>query len=113
MVHKKQVYNIIKFKHKHFMALNTLIKQKDSFRETCIKCHVLGWLEPGGFNELYAKNTFFYNIQCESCHGPGSLHVKSILKKDIETNVAEYRCRICHQKPHINHFQSFPYFLTK
>ena len=63
-------------------------------------------MQPGG----YCKSTevdFRKDVQCESCHGPGSLHAKSGKKQDIIGKVDEQTCRNCHHVPHIKSFESF------
>ena len=46
--------------------------------DECLKCHTTGH---GADKELFAKSfKAEYGIQCETCHGPGSLHVKTRLK---------------------------------
>lgn len=74
----------------------------------CIKCHSTGWLDPGGFKNIINKKMFI-NIQCESCHGPGSIHMNTMEIKDIQKNISEYKCRICHQLPHIKKLIDFKY----
>lgn len=40
---------------------------------TCLSCHVTGYLQPGGFKSM-AATPGLAGVQCESCHGPGSLY---------------------------------------
>ena len=49
---------------------------------------------------------FRKEVQCESCHGPGSIHAQSGNKKAIK-NPTEETCRGCHHVPHIQSFESF------
>lgn len=57
---------------------------KDYTREPdCLKCHVTGWGEPGGYTIPDEKNKKakrkaqkLEGVGCESCHGPGSKYVK-------------------------------------
>jgi len=74
----------------------------------CIKCHSTGWLNPGGFKSIKKKEKLI-NIQCEACHGPGNIHIHTMLTKDIQKNINEYKCRICHQLPHIKKLIDFKY----
>jgi hypothetical protein len=104
--------DIKSFNHKHLKAFKTLIDINKADNKKCIKCHIVGWLEPGGIKFNETQDNWIYNVQCESCHGPGSLHFRTISKIDIEKNITEYRCRICHQKPHIEGFNSFSYLLV-
>jgi hypothetical protein len=83
----------------------------------CIECHVTGYGKPGGYPTLPAEGkkwteeetkraTAMENVQCEACHGPGSL--TNVFKKDNEAyakaeilkrgmiNADEANCKTCH-----------------
>lgn len=97
---------IIKREIGHAKAWQTLIDAKSDNDRSCIGCHSIGFMQPGG----YCKSTevdFRKDVQCESCHGPGSLHAKSGKKQDIIGKVDEQTCRNCHHVPHIKSFESF------
>lgn len=75
----------------HAQALKTL-KQKDyDWDPECLTCHVVGvtresgrgwtWWE-SGFADA-ARTRHLGGVGCESCHGPGSLHVAEPWKKDL------------------------------
>lgn len=57
---------------------------KDYTREAdCVKCHVTGYGEPGGYaipdrksKKAARKAKKLEGVGCESCHGPGSKYVK-------------------------------------
>jgi hypothetical protein len=55
----------------------------------CLKCHETAFGEPAGRKHKKFKKDF--GVQCESCHGPGSEHVKIRLKvaKDKTQTVEE------------------------
>jgi 2',3'-cyclic-nucleotide 2'-phosphodiesterase (5'-nucleotidase family) len=69
-----------KKKHSHAKAFEALAKyaKKPSLREfdpDCVNCHTIGYGFKGGyFGEADAR---LKNVGCESCHGPGSLHVSN------------------------------------
>ncbi len=97
----------------------------DHYGENCIECHTtgfddtpgavndgfddvqdeLGWVFPatlqaGNWADLktnYAKLAQRGNIQCESCHGPGSQH-KGIDKTAIAMSLDEAACGYCHEE---------------
>jgi hypothetical protein len=72
----------------------------------CISCHVTGWEEPGGSN--LAHNEALRDVQCENCHGPGSLHVEANGKEKVRSLVLrtpEDRCKNCHNEDHSDTFQ--------
>jgi len=76
---------------------------------TCIKCHVTGHGEPGGFTSIEATPNLA-GVGCEMCHGPGgtyaekqymSLQNKEYKKGDLVAvglvaNVTAEQCLVCH-----------------
>ncbi len=46
----------------------------------CLECHTTGYGKPGGFISVEATPRMI-NIQCEACHGPGSVYAEMMLKK--------------------------------
>ncbi len=57
----------------HAEAWKTLVDRGQQFDYECIGCHVTGFDKPGGSN--LAHNDKLRDVQCEVCHGPGSIHV--------------------------------------
>jgi hypothetical protein len=43
----------------------------------CVMCHVVGFGYQTGFTNE-SKTDFLLDVGCESCHGPGSMHIKEI-----------------------------------
>jgi len=66
----------------------------------CVRCHVTGYQLAGGYPAVDAVKTgAVAGVGCESCHGPGSLHVaapKAEKKKSIQKNVGVKMCTQCH-----------------
>jgi hypothetical protein len=62
-------------KTKHAQAWETLEAVGKQLDLDCVGCHLTGWDKPGGSN--LAFNEALRDVQCEACHGPGSLHVES------------------------------------
>ncbi len=58
---------------RHASAWKTLVDRGQQFDYECIGCHVTGWQQPGGSNLAHNEN--LRDVQCETCHGPGSIHV--------------------------------------
>ena len=83
----------------HAHAFATLEKKNSDADPRCIKCHTVGFGEPSGYKREF-KNTKLVNVSCESCHGPGSEHVKQ--RMSPEKVLFKYRplgegdCRQCH-----------------
>jgi len=92
-------------KTKHATAYKTLtndeskkiVKGKDATQdEGCLKCHV---------TDLATKTTYEEGIGCENCHGPGSEHIKVVMKDkekgkaSLKTGATEDKfCETCHNK---------------
>jgi hypothetical protein len=95
----------------------------DHYGEACIECHTtgydhdangndgfddvqaeVGWkfpttLKAGNYDTLlmkYPKLAHRANIQCESCHGPGSTHLGN--KANIAMSLDEAVCGYCHEE---------------
>jgi 2',3'-cyclic-nucleotide 2'-phosphodiesterase (5'-nucleotidase family) len=77
--------------HAHAMA--TLERKNEQFDNECVRCHVVGF-DKGGFQSLITTPQLA-NVQCESCHGPGSEHAANPVKGygHMETPVG---CTQCH-----------------
>ena len=93
-------------KTKHFHAWETLEADNKQFNLECIGCHVTGWQERGGSNLAY--NEPLRDVQCEVCHGPGSLHVEADGADDPVTVVrmpTQDLCVTCHSPEHSDTFQ--------
>ncbi|MDH5571644.1 MAG: cytochrome c family protein [Gammaproteobacteria bacterium] len=45
----------------------------------CLMCHTTGFGRPGGFISM-DKTPDMANVQCEMCHGPGSLYAQMMLQ---------------------------------
>lgn len=66
----------------------------------CVTCHVTGYELTGGYPAPdSARNAAVAAVGCESCHGPGSLHLtapKADKKKFIAKDVSAKMCTQCH-----------------
>lgn len=97
-------------KTKHFQAWETIEKVGKQFNFDCIYCHVTGFDEPGGSN--LAVNEHLRDVQCETCHGPGSLHVDADGKetpKSLTVRPPESLCKDCHNAEHSDTFDYTAY----
>lgn len=99
---------------RHSHAWETLEKQNKTFDAKCVSCHVTGYGKAGG--SILGQTKGREDVQCESCHGPGSLHVDAVdeetAKKTIQLVVPESTCVECHNKHHSPHFD-YPSFREK
>lgn len=91
----------------HATAWQTLVDRGQQFDLDCIGCHVTGWDRPGGSN--LAHNDKLRDVQCETCHGPGSIHVaKGGLEKPAAvrlTPAPDLCASQCHTREHSDTFQ--------
>ncbi len=113
MCHKNEHKSWLETKHaKAYDVLKPAEKKKDS----CVVCHVTGF---------GVADTLFEGVQCEACHGPGSLYKSTKImskKKYKENREAQHKlaleagliipdektCTGCHNKKSPN-FKSFDY----
>lgn len=90
----------------HAQAWKTLVEVGKEAHDDCVSCHVTGYGEVGGSSLGHTRG--LQDIQCEVCHGPGSVHVE---KKGKETPFAgrlqtpESVCVHCHNEKHSDTFQ--------
>ncbi len=59
----------------HARAFASLLAHKADADPKCIACHTIGFGSPSGYRREFA-DAKLVNVGCESCHGPGSLHVR-------------------------------------
>jgi hypothetical protein len=90
----------------HATAYVTLQKQFKEYNLDCVSCHVTGYEKPAG--STVTLNDKLRGVQCEECHGPGSLHAKEPKKKGlIVTKPAPESCvSACHHPPHVEGFDA-------
>jgi len=90
----------------HAHAWRTLQIAGKTGHGDCVSCHVTGYGEVGGSSLGFSQG--LENIQCEACHGPGSIHVeKRGLEKPLalRTGTPESVCAHCHTEKHSDTFQ--------
>jgi len=88
---------------KHTTAYETLREEERQFEPNCIGCHTTGYKKPGGFtNILTAKDLL--GVQCEVCHGPGSLHVKDNKANKLANLTKAADCISCHDPENDDNF---------
>ncbi len=59
----------------HARAFGTLMEPKADADPKCIGCHTIGFGRFSGYRREFGAGKLA-NVGCESCHGPGSLHVR-------------------------------------
>lgn len=81
----------------HARAWETMVRTKQTGNLDCIGCHTTGFDRPGGPSGLKGLGKFV-GVGCESCHGPGALHVKTpTVTVEHARAVPEAVCTECHK----------------
>ena len=88
----------------HGRAYATLADQNKNFNLSCVGCHVTGYRRPGGSTAAHVEN--LENVGCESCHGPGSMHVADPTGAAVNVVRAPEAstCVGCHNEEHSDRF---------
>lgn len=108
---------------KHAVAWKTLVERDKDFDQKCVGCHSVGYEQPGGsvigkfeyeasISVVGAETKIqknLVNVGCESCHGPGSLHVAAPVDntgapQHIIRDPTVEQCNQCHVPEHSPRF---------
>lgn len=90
----------------HSHAWETLVEREKEWDRSCVSCHATGYGAPGGSSLGHTEG--LTDVQCEQCHGPGSLHAASPdvrgapLGVVLETTAGT--CTGCHNEEHSTRF---------
>ena len=90
----------------HAHAWKTLVEGGKTGDDECVSCHVTGYGEVGGSSLGFTRK--LEAIQCETCHGPGSVHVAEEGLEDppaVRLSTTESTCQRCHNLKHSDTFQ--------
>ena len=94
-------------KSRHSHAYETLNRVNKAFDPECLRCHVTGWGQDGGFiSEVDTPK--LKNVQCEVCHKPRLDHIKNP-QRNLEVD-AKKACKNCHVKNHSPNFSFSKYW---
>jgi len=89
----------------HAGAYAALSSQSKEFNLDCVGCHVTGYGRPGGSTVTHVD--LLKDVQCEVCHGPGSLHAAKPETTPVPTSrPGPDLCVGCHHPPHVEGFDA-------
>jgi hypothetical protein len=94
----------------HARAWRTIVDGGKTGHDDCVSCHVTGYGEVGGSSLGHTGR--LTNVQCESCHGPGSLHVAAEGLEDppaVRLTTTQDTCTRCHNEKHSDTFEYAAY----
>ncbi|RMG99766.1 MAG: hypothetical protein D6705_02295 [Deltaproteobacteria bacterium] len=98
-------------KTKHASAYATLENLGKQYDVACVGCHVTGFRKPGGSEVV--ENDGLRDVQCEVCHGPGSIHVEEPERNGkphaIVREAPQEVCAACHTPEHSDTFDYTAY----
>ncbi|HEY4394967.1 MAG TPA: multiheme c-type cytochrome [Polyangia bacterium] len=90
----------------HASAWKTLVELGKENDYKCTSCHVTGYGQVGGSSLGHTKG--LRDVQCEVCHGPGSIHVAEKGLEEpasLHTQTPASTCTGCHTEQHSDTFQ--------
>ncbi len=92
-------------KTSHSHAYKTLADDFKEFNLDCVSCHVTGYDKAGG--STVTAVAALKDVQCEVCHGAGSIHAKTAGKTHMPVPKPEASlCETCHHPPHVHEFDA-------
>ena len=90
----------------HFKAFESLAPKNAEADPDCIPCHVTGYMRRTGYWPKAPKENL-RGIQCESCHGVGSLHAANPESYSLVHLPSAPRCMDCHTEEQDGDFVYF------
>ena len=95
----------------HATAFESLEDVNKAFDPDCIKCHTVGFDQPGGFFDFNTTDHLM-GVQCESCHGAGRAHVEAAGSQPPPNTKwsPEKICGQCHIQKHSPGFKLDSYW---
>jgi 2',3'-cyclic-nucleotide 2'-phosphodiesterase (5'-nucleotidase family) len=89
----------------HENAMASLRDKGQTFNPDCLVCHVVGYTYKGGYDDRPPFNRLA-NVQCEACHGYGTMHERNGQWKAQARNT----CVECHDKENSPQFDYATYW---
>lgn len=102
---------------RHSRAYRTLEVVSKNFNLSCVSCHVTGYRQPGGSEVV--QNEGLRDVQCESCHGPGSLHIEArgranrvaTIRRSVDGQFCATQCHTPEHSDRFNYDRYLPFIL--
>ena len=89
----------------HGQAFNTLRKVRRDYVPKCVRCHVVGMGEGGGYAFGGADPAGLAGVGCEVCHGGAADHVRQPSRLNVRRDVGPDFCAGCHDAEHSPEFE--------
>ncbi|HEY7728629.1 MAG TPA: multiheme c-type cytochrome [Candidatus Eisenbacteria bacterium] len=89
----------------HARAFATLIKNQSDLKPECVRCHVVGYGQSGGYVSRSATPDLI-DVQCESCHGMGTRHDEMTSGRMMVGPEACGQCHTPEQSPNFSYHQA-------
>jgi hypothetical protein len=89
----------------HQRAFTSLGKKGQAFNPDCLVCHVVGYEYKNGYDDRPPNNRLV-NVQCEACHGYGTMHRRDGKWKQEATKA----CVTCHDEENSPNFDYAVYW---
>jgi len=84
----------------HATAFYTLLQVQRHFYPDCVSCHSTGFGYPSGYAIAQPEREPLQGVGCETCHGPGKLHVANPIRENTRREVPAQMCAQCHNEEH-------------
>jgi len=108
--HEGEYRRFTEYSKKHH-SFQSIEKLRDGLTpqelQQCYGCHTTGFGQPGGFVDPVSTPAM-KDLGCESCHGPGSLHVETEDPEHIQRDLTIQDCRRCHNEERVRAFNFQP-----
>jgi hypothetical protein len=89
---------------RHSIAFNTLYPDNRHWVPECVMCHVTGFGHDSGYKITQPKEELIH-VQCETCHGPGQVHIDEFGTGPIRREVPKGLCVECHDQANSPDFE--------
>ncbi len=83
----------------HSQAFQVIAESEQDWENPdCWNCHVLAWGEPSGHSTTELQPDL-WNVQCESCHGMGTDHIRGAGRSRVNQATCTSSCHVVEHSP--------------